>query len=860
MSERVARLRERSQAAVPRVSAERARLLTEFYAARADQAVSTPVLRAQAFAYLMEHKTVWIGADELIVGERGEAPRATPTFPELCCHTVQDLDILDSREKIPFRVAPEVRSYFEETAISFWRGRTMRERIFAAMTPEWLAAYEAGVFTEFMEQRAPGHTVLDDKIYRKGMLDFARDIDAALAGLDFLGDPRAWAKQQELNAMRIAVHGLIRFAERHAEHAEALAAAEADPVRRGELERIAAVCRHVPAHAPRDFHEALQYYWFVHLGVVTELNTWDAFNPGHIDQHLLPFYRAGLANGSLTEADARELLQCFWIKFNNQPAPPKVGVTAAESGTYTDFALLNVGGLRPDGEDATSELTYLVLDVIQELRLLQPSSCVLVSRKNPDRLLRRAGKIIRTGYGQPSLFNHDAIIQELVRHGKKIEDARAGGASGCVEIGAFGKENYNLTGYFNLPKVLELALHDGIDPRSGKRVGTSTGDAASFATFADLFAAFERQLRYLIDVKIRGNNVIERLYAEHMPAPFLSVLIDDCIARGTDYHDGGARYDSSYIQGVGIGTVTDSLSALSYHVYDHGTISLPAFRATLDLDFKGEETLRQQLLNRTPKYGNDDDYADAVLRRVFEAYFGAIDGRPNTRGGRYRINLLPTTVHVYFGSCTGATADGRHAGKPLSEGISPVQGADRHGPAAVLRSAAKIDHLRTGGTLLNQKLTPQLLRTDADLDKFAQLVRSYFRLDGHHIQFNVVDAATLRAAQADPGSNRDLIVRVAGYSDYFCDLSWALQDEILVRSVLASFVCTAETSAKRQGPRSDESWRLALGPFRRPARFALPCGLSKTAAPPTFAVPTGRWRPSPAEPHAGGSRVPGDPS
>jgi len=615
-----------------------------------------------------------------------------------------------------------------------------------------------------------------------------REIQAALGALDFLGDPHAWARKQELDAMGIAVRALIGFAERHAEQAEALAAAEADPVRRAELERIAAVCRRVPAHAPRDFQEALQYYWFVHLGVVTELNTWDAFNPGHIDQHLLPFYRAGLADGSLTEAKARELLQCFWIKFNNQPAPPKVGVTAAESGTYTDFALLNTGGLTPEGEDATSEVTYLVLDVVQELRLLQPSSCVLVSRKNPDRLLRRAGKIIRTGYGQPSLFNHDAIVQELVRHGKDITDARAGGASGCVEVGAFGKENYNLTGYFNLPKVLELALHDGIDPDTGKRVGTSTGDAASFASFDDVFAAFERQLRYLIDIKIRGNNVIERLYAEHMPAPFLSVLIDDCIAKGKDYHDGGARYDSSYIQGVGVGTVTDSLTALRYHVYDHATVTLPAFRTILDLDFKGEEILRQQLLHRTPKYGNDDDYADGVLRRVFEAYFGAVDGRPNTRGGRYRINLLPTTVHVYFGSCTGATPDGRHAGKPLSEGISPVQGADRQGPAAVLRSAAKIDHLRTGGTLLNQKLTPQLLRTDADLDKFVQLVRTYFRLDGHHIQFNVVDAATLRAAQADPDSNRDLIVRVAGYSDYFCDLSRALQDEIIERTEHGSFV------------------------------------------------------------------------
>lgn len=780
MSPRVRRLRERSLAAVPYVSVERARLITAYYRSEAGRAPSNPVLRARALAWLLEQRTICIAEDELIVGERGEAAKATPTFPELCCHSLEDLEVLHTREKIPFRVGDDVRAFYRDQSIEFWQGRSMRDRIFAAMAPEWHAAYRAGVFTEFMEQRAPGHTVLDDKIYRHGLLGMVQRIDRALEHLDFLADADAWRRRQQLEAMRIAALAVVSFAGRHAEHAERLAAAESEPARRAELLRIAAVCRHVPAHAPRDFQEALQAYWFVHLGVVTELNTWDAFSPGRLDQHLLPFYQAGLADGTLTREHARELLQCFWIKFNNQPAPPKVGVTAAESGTYTDFAMINTGGLTPEGGDAVNELTYLLLDVVEELRLLQPSSCVLVSRKNPDQLLRRAARIIRTGYGQPSLFNHDAIVQELTRHGKRLEDARAGGASGCVEVGAFGKENYNLTGYFNLPKVLELALHDGIDPLTGERVGLATGIV--FRTFDDVFHAFERQLEYLVEVKVRGNNVIERLYAEQMPAPFLSLLIDDCIDRGRDYHDGGARYDSSYIQGVGIGTLTDALTAIREHVFDRSTLTFEAFRAALDADFQGREVLRQQLLHRTPKYGNDDDRADGVLRRCFEAYFKAVDGRPNTRGGRYRINLLPTTVHVYFGSRTGASADGRRAGTPLSEGISPVQGADRNGPVAVLQSAAKIDHLRTGGTLLNQKLTPTLLRTDDDLEKLVQLVRGYFRLDGHHIQFNVVDAATLLAAQNDPDAHRDLIVRVAGYSDYFCDLGRALQDEIIART------------------------------------------------------------------------------
>jgi formate C-acetyltransferase len=587
--------------------------------------------------------------------------------------------------------------------------------------------------------------------------------------------------------MYIAASALIQFAQRHAEKARELAAEEMDPKRKAELQQIAAICKHIPAYAPRDFWEALQYYWFVHLGVTTELNTWDAFCPGRLDQHLLPFYEQGLSAGTLTREDAEELLQCFWIKFNNQPAPPKVGVTAEESGTYTDFAQINVGGLKYDGSDGVNEVSYLLLDVIEEMRLLQPSSSVQVSKQNPDRFVKHAARIIRTGFGQPSIFNADLIIQELVRMGKTVVDARCGGSSGCVEVGAFGKENYNLTGYFNLPKVLEITLHDGIDPRTGLRMGLHTGDPREFNTFEDLFSAFESQLLHFVDIKVRGNQVIERIYARHMPAPFLSLLIDDCIASGEDYHDGGARYNTSYIQGVGLGTITDALTAIRYHVYDQRTFDMAALLRTLEFDFAGNERTRQLLLNRTPKYGNDDNYADQVMARVFDAYFNVIAGRKNTKGGEYQINLLPTTCHIYFGAVTGATPDGRLAGTPLSEGVSPVQGMDRRGPTAVARSVAKMDHARTGGTLLNQKFAPQVLATDEGLNKLVSLVRTYFTLDGHHIQFNVVDAETLRAAQQNPEQYRSLIVRVAGYSDYFCDLSKALQDEIITRTEHESF-------------------------------------------------------------------------
>ncbi|MBN1923092.1 MAG: glycyl radical protein [Anaerolineae bacterium] len=781
MTERVRLLRQQSLDTPETLSAERAELLTAFY--RQETGLrSTPVQRAEAFAYLMEHKTLCINPGELIVGEKGPVPKAAPTFPELCCHSLEDLDILDAREKTKFRVSSATRQAYAEAIIPFWQGKSMRELLFREMKPEWIAAYEAGIFTEFMEQRAPGHTVMDDKIYHEGLVDFQARIDAQLAALDYFNDPDAYARQEQLKAMRIAAGALIRFAERHAAEARRLVDGEADPQRRAELLRIAEVCTQVPAHAPRDFWEALQMYWFVHLGVTTELNTWDAFCPGRLDQHLLPFYERGIAEGTLTREGAEELLQCFWVKFNNQPAPPKVGVTAAESGTYTDFAQINIGGVRPDGSDGVNEVSYLLLDVVEEMRLLQPSTSLQVSKKNPDRFIKRAARILRTGFGQPSLFNADLIAQELMRMGKSVVDARCGGSSGCVEVGAFGKENYNLTGYFNLPKVLELTLNNGIDPRTGVQLGLATGDPRNFETMEALFEAFARQVRYFVDIKVRGNAVIERLYARYMPCPFLSLLIDDCIATGKDYHDGGARYNTTYIQGVGLGTMADALTAIRYHVFDQHTLSMGELLAALTRNFEGAERLRQRLLERTPKYGNDDDYADGLMARVFEIYYGTIEGRPNTKGGRYHINLLPTTCHIYFGSVTGATPDGRLATTPLSEGISPVQGMDRHGPTAAVRSAAKMDHARTGGTLLNQKFTPQVLAGEEGLERLVQLVRGYFNLDGHHIQFNVVDAATLRAAQRTPEQYRDLIVRVAGYSDYFCDLSEALQEEIIART------------------------------------------------------------------------------
>ncbi len=785
MTERVTKLRQQSLDRKPTLSSERAELMTAFY--RDAPAAPLPILRALSFQYLMDRKALYIEPGELIVGERGPAPKATPTYPELCCHSLEDLDILDSREKISFALDQQARDAYRDDVIPYWRERSMRHRMFGELPDAWKHAYEAGIFTEFMEQRAPGHTVADGKIYEKGLSGLQAGIDRELAALDDLHDLDAYDKRQQLKGMRLAADAVIRFAHRHAQEVARLAAAEADPVRKAELEQIAASCAWVPEHPARTFWEALQAYWFVHLGVITELNTWDSFCPGRLDQHLYPYYKREIEAGTLTRERAKELLQCFWVKFNNQPAPPKVGVTAAESGTYTDFSNISNGGLKADGSDGVNDVTYLILEVIDEMRLLQPSSNIQLSKKSPDRFLEKACEVIRKGWGQPSIFNADMVVAELVRQGKSVEDARCGGTSGCVEAGAFGKESYILTGYFNLPKVIEVTLNDGYDPRTERQIGPKTGDPATFESFDQFLEAFRRQLQHFIDVKIAGSHIIERMYATLMPAPFLSIITDDCIRNARDYNAGGARYNTRYIMPVGPGTAADSLSAIKYHVFDHGHVTMPALVKAVRDNFIGHESLRQLLVNKTPKYGNDDEYADAFITLLCDWLFTQIDGRRGPTGSVYHVNYLSTTCHVYFGSVCGATPDGRHAFVPVSDGISPAQGADRCGPTAVIKSASRMDHARSGGTLLNQKFTPALLEGAEGLDQLAHLVRAYFKLDGHHIQFNVVTGDTLRAAQKEPEKHRDLIVRVAGYSDYFCDLTKGLQDEIIERTEQKQF-------------------------------------------------------------------------
>ena len=781
MNDRIKKLRKQSEETTPHIFMERAMLMTDAYK-KYEGEVSIPELRALSMKEIFSRKTITIEDGELIVGDKGAGPQSTPTFPELCCHTLEDMKVMNDRELICFKVSDEDMKQQEETIIPFWEKRSIRHKIINSMSQEWKDCYEAGIFTEFMEQRGPGHTVGSEKIYAKGFLDYQQDIEKAIAAIDFLKDPEAIEKRDELRGMSIMCDAIMILGKRYAALARELAETESDPARKEELLQIAVNCDVVPAHKPQTYWQAIQMYWFVHLGVTTELNPWDAYSPGRLDQHLNPFYEADIEAGRLDKTKAKELLECLWVKFNNQPAPPKVGITLKESSTYTDFANINTGGITPDGEDGVNDVSYLILDVMDEMKLLQPSSNVQISRKTPQDFLKKACEISRKGWGQPAFYNTEAIVQELLNAGKSIEDARKGGTSGCVETGAFGNEAYILTGYFNIPKILELALFNGYDNMSGAQLGPQTGYGYEFTSYEELWEAFCTQMRYFLDMKIRGNLVIEKIYAREMPVPFLSVLTNDCISRGKDYNAGGARYNTSYIQGVGIGTITDCLAAIKYNVFDHSRFSMKELMDALKNDFEGYGKIHNLVSNRTPKYGNDDAYADSIMEEVFSFYYKSVTGRRNNRGGTYRINMLPTTCHVYFGDVCLAGANGRHAHKPLSEGISPEKGADTNGPTAVIKSCSKMDHLSTGGTLLNQKFTPSVLEGEEGLNQMANLIRTYFNLDGHHIQFNVIDKQTLIKAQQNPEEYKDLIVRVAGYSDHFRNLSKALQDEIIERT------------------------------------------------------------------------------
>ncbi|RPJ84210.1 MAG: formate C-acetyltransferase/glycerol dehydratase family glycyl radical enzyme, partial [Acidobacteria bacterium] len=583
-----------------------------------------------------------------------------------------------------------------------------------------------------------------------------------------------------LESVRIACNAAVLLSERYAAEASRLAALEPDTARRHELLGVADVCTRVPAAPARNFHEALQSFWFAHLALNLETDG-HAFGPGRWDQYLYPYYRHSIDSGELTQEQAQELLDLMWVKFDEITLAKDSGESQTSS-SYPDFQNLNIGGLGREGRDQTNELSFMCLTALEHTRLPQPGLSAQVSSKTPPKFLVRCAELLRQGMGMPAMFNADVLTLGMASRGKTLEDARASSLNGCVACFCDGKDRMASSGYFNLAKCLELALGNGVDRLTGERLGSATGDAARFRSFDELLHAFQSQVAHFVAEKVRYDNIVRTVYATYCPVPFTSALIDDCIDRALDWHAGGSHYKIATMSGVAIGTVADALSAIRTHVFENGTVKMAGLAEALDRDWEGYELLRQTLVNKPPHYGNDDDRADQLAEHAPSILCEEVEKHTDVQGAKYYVDLLPTTSHIALGELTGATPDGRRARSPLSEGVSPVQGHDLQGPTAAARSVAKLDHARTNGTLLNMKIDPAALRTEDDLQKLAALIRSYFDHGGHHVQFNIVDRAILEDAMEHPERHRDLIVRVAGYSDYFVLLSRDIQQEILSRT------------------------------------------------------------------------------
>ncbi len=770
---------ERNQNATPEIFPFRAVSVTR--SCKETEGQPTVIRRAKMLERILIEQPISIQEGELIIGMKAAKPHGSPVYPEVNCSWLErDLDTVSTRSNTPFHVSEETKKVLREEVFPYWRGRQIYDRLMESVPDEIWQADKLGVLYNYFTSRTLGHiTVAYDKVLKKGMNGIKEEVKERLSRLQF-EEPRYIHKKQLLEAMLLTLDAAINFARRHSKEALRLASEEKDPERKAELEKIAKICEQVPADPARTFHEALQSFWFTHLVLNLETNG-HSMCPGRFDQYMYPFYRHNVDSGQLVQTEAQELLDLLWVKFDEITLAKDSGESNTSS-SYPDFQNLTIGGLTPEGLDATNELSYMCLTALEHVKLPQPQLSAQISTKTPHKFLIRCCELLKYGMGLPAMFNSDIMILGMVNRGRTLYDSRAGNINGCVSPNSGGKDRMASSGYLNLAKCLELAVNNGIDPLTNTRLGPGTGDPIVFSSFDQLVESFRQQVAHFVDVKVKYDNIVRDIYGTYCPVPFTSVLMEDCIEKGLDWHNGGAHYNQCVISGVGLGTVTDALAVMKKHVFDGKDFTMADLKKALAEDFKGHESLLRTIVNKTPHYGNDDDYADALALLVQKIVCDEVEKHRDTQGSKYYVDLLPTTAHIALGKLTGATPDGRHSHHWLSEGVSPVQGHDKNGPTAEAKSVAKIDHARCNGTLLNMKISPQCLKTTEDLHKFAGLIRGYFDQGGFHVQFNVIGADTLRDAQEHPENYRNLIVRVAGYSDYFVLLSREIQEEIVSRS------------------------------------------------------------------------------
>ena len=772
LSERHRRIKRELQSTPVFLCPERALLVTEFFRKHDDPSDPMIVRKAKALRHILANKSACIYPDELIVGNVGSRRVSAITQPELAgVFMSEDLLWIERRKTTALRISWSDRLKLLTRVIPYWLFRNMNVRAFKnpvhllryvreQLRPTFYLINEAGGIGHFL----PGY----ENMIRLGIRGYMESMRGKEGPL--------------YEAARIACEGLAAFAEHLAAEAERMAGEEEDPVRKEELAEIARVCRKVPAAPAETLQEALQSLWLTHLAVNLEsLNSAVSF--GRVDQYLYPYYKKDIEEGRLTRDEAKDLLLSFGAKATEHVFLLSERISQYHGGYLVVQAAI-VGGTDREGRDATNELTYLFLDVMEEAGLRDPNYHARVHAGSPEEYLLRVADVARKGNGVPAVFGDEASVASLVYHGYPVEEARDYGTVGCVELALPGRSFFSTdAALFDLPICLELALNGGRRFGGRWRVGADTPDPSAMLDMDAVTGAFRRQVEHMVERMIKDFRVVETGNRDYHPTPFSSMLVEGCLESGLDLTAGGARYNSSGIQGVGIADVADSLAALDKVVYSRGKHSLEEVVAALEADFAGHERLRAELL-RAPKYGNDDLFADEYADLVVHIFHDALSRHRNTRGGPYVPGFYSVTCHVAFGSRVGALPSGRKAGEPLASSLGPANGCDRLGPTAVLQSVAKVDsRLMPNGCAVNLRFDPRNLDGEKGPGVLAALLRGYFERGGMQVQFNIIDPEVLEDARANPGKYPGLVVRVAGYCAYFDDLPEDAKDEIISRTI-----------------------------------------------------------------------------
>lgn len=785
---RTKKLRQWIRDVIPQICPERAVLITESF--KQTEGEPMPLRRAKAMEHILSNMTIWIHEGELIVGNMASMPRSAPVFPETTTNWVkEELHTFWERPVDKFFVTDETYRILMEQVFPYWEGKTIEELAMEYVPTDskqaWLASHR--VFNPMLYlQNGVGHMIANYHTpVTCGFNGIIRQYEDALTELD-MAEPDSIEKRIFYESVIRTCKAVIEFAHRYSELALKLSQEEEDENRRKELMKIADVCKRVPGEPARTFWEATQTFWFVQMLIQLETDG-TGVSTERYDEIVYPYYKREVEAGELTDESAQELIECLWIKFFET-----MNVYNLENATYfSGYSLgqiLTIGGVDKYGRDDTNEVTYLCMKAEENINLPQPNLAVRINRNTPDKFLHIVCRHISKGSGKPHLFNDDVIIPSLLADGLDMEEARRYTAIGCVEPGVGGKiDAWANASMFNLVKCLELALNDGVCVLSGEQMGPKTGKLSNFDTYEKILKAYEEQVEYFVSHMTICVNAIDIAHQKLMPLPFLSALFDDCVKKGKDVSQGGAKYNFSAPQGVGVADVADSLMVLKQLVFEEKRYTLAEIKDAMQADFEGFPILHRDI-QAVPKYGNDCDEVDEIAVYVGRQYCDEVVKYANARGGSFKPGLYPVSANVPMGMDVGAMPNGRKSRQPLADGVSPSAGADMKGPTAVIKSVAKLDHMKaSNGTLLNQKFNPDILKTDEQLEEFMALVRAYFELGGWHIQFNVVAAETLREAQKHPEEFKNLLVRVAGYSAFFVDLDISLQENIIERTEQKTF-------------------------------------------------------------------------